>query len=146
MFGRFIEYFNSSEIGRKLVGGVNGALYSMEQGQVGGERNTSSSTNNYDAVKQECNVTRVTGNTETLISASPCFVLGVYANNGASASTGYTSLRDASAIGGASTPKLDVRATGGDCPDLKATRFENGITVQGSAAGTDVSVLWRPIA
>jgi len=128
------------------LAGTDGAGHTFEQGQVGGERNTSSTTNNYDVVKQECNVTRVTGVTETLISASPCYVLGVYANNGASASTGYASLRDASATGGASTPKLDVRATGADAPDFKATRFENGLTVQGSAAGTDVSVLWRPIA
>lgn len=127
------------------LAGTNGAGHTLEQGQIGGERNTTSSTNNYTVIKQECNVTRVTGVTETLISASPCYVLGVYANNGASASSGYASLRDASATGGASTPKVDVRATGGDCPDLKAVRFENGVTVQGSAAGTDVSVLWRPI-
>lgn len=141
-----IEYVNSDETGNKQVKGTGGAPWTLEQGQVGGERNTSSTSNNYDVIKQECNVTRVTGTTETVISASPCYLLGVYANNGASASSGYANLRDASTTGGASTPKIVVRATGGDCPDLKATRFENGLTTEGSAAGTDVSILWRPIA
>lgn len=128
------------------AGFISGAMQVRETGQVGGERNTSSTTNNYDAVKQECQPTRVVGNTETLITNSPCFVLGYVANNGAVASSGYVDFHDANATGsGAGTIKMQARATGGDCPDLKALRFETGLTIQGSAAATDVTVFWRPI-
>lgn len=90
--------------------------------------------------------TRVIGTTEVLVSNAPCHVAYVVANNGAVASTGYASLRDASAIGGGSTPKREVRATGGsDNSDEHGARYENGLTVQGSAAATDVTVLWRPL-
>ena len=113
----------------------------LEAGQIGGERNTGSMSNNYDVTKEECNITRITGSTETLIASAPVFLMGVIYNT---TSSGTLTARDAAAISGGSAGKLVVDATRDI--DTKATRFEIGLTVQGSAAGTDVSILWRPIA
>lgn len=89
---------------------------------------------------EECNATRVVGLTETLITNAPARFMGFIFNT---TSSGTMSLRDAVATGGASTPKFLPDATRD--VNSKAARFENGITAQGSAAGTDVTILWRPI-
>lgn len=124
----------------------DGAGATTARGVHGGERNTASASNNYDAVKQECNATRIVGSTETLVTAAPAYFMGYYANKDATPSSGTAAIRDAAAISGASTPKHVVDATAGQCPPLKDAVFQNGITVQGSAAATDITIQWRPVA
>lgn len=48
---------------------IDGAAKCVEQGQIGGERNPSSTTNNYDAVRNESNVTILTGTGAVTIGA-----------------------------------------------------------------------------
>lgn len=111
---------------------------------IGGERNTSSATNNYAATKEECNYTRhapgVT--TEQVITAAPAFLYGWIGVVG----TGTLTLRDSAAAAAATSPfPAFTLAVGGIVTLPAAIRFEQGITAQ-LGTGTDVvTLLWRPI-
>lgn len=128
---------------------INGAACVTEQGQIGGERNTASTTNNYDAIRNEANVQVLTGTgaitlgaaaanvTEfmgavILKSAGPATltVAGFQNESGVAKSlvfTGSTTLDTVINLGG-----LALRA------DLGA------LTVTASVADV-VAVTWRPI-
>lgn len=103
-----------------------------------GERNPDSPSNSFVSQSGEWNETRVTGLTETLINNAPTLFGGFIFNT---TSAGTLSVRDAAAIGGGSTPKMIPDAT----RDVKldGDKYLTGLTVQGSAAGTDVTVRWR---
>lgn len=58
----------SLPVGSETQTSTNGARDTNEKGQIGGERNTSSSTNNYDVIKNKCN--------GTIISVQTAVTLG----------------------------------------------------------------------
>lgn len=120
------------------------AAHVTETGVVGGERNTSSATNNYTVVHNECNVTRLDiDQTETLVTGVPAFLIWAVGNDG---NTGYSDFLDAAATGGGSTPKLRVNLGDGVNPMyFGGARFENGICVDGESVGHDITIGWRPI-
>lgn len=90
------------------------------------------------AADRKCLQIRSVGSTEALVLAGPVVVHGYYANHG---SSGQLTARDAAAISG-SNVKLIVDATAHANKDLFGARFEAGLTLQGSAAGTDVTVFY----
>lgn len=82
---------------------------------------------------------RVTGTTETVVHAGRVKVFAVVDNQG----SGTVTLRDdAAADGGASVCVLT--ATG--LSNLDGVEFSTGLTAQGSAAGTDVTIVYQPVA
>ena len=87
---------------------------------------------------RQCLQYRLIGNTEVAVLAGPVVVYGCYANHG---STGQLTMRDAATTGG-SNVKAIVDATAHANKDLFGGRFEAGLTLQGSAAGTDVTVFY----
>lgn len=118
---------------------TSGAAHTLEQGQIGGERNTSSNNNNYDAVHEECSYSRFApaATTETVITAAPCFVYGFIGITG----TGTLTLRDASTASGSTSPlPAFTLAVGTVVTFPAAIRFENGLTAQ-LGTGTDVATL-----
>ena len=130
--------------GSRQLKGTSGAAHTLEQGIIGGERNTGSQLNNYDAVHEECNYTRFApGNTnETVITSAPCFVYGFIGVVG----TGTLTLRDSSTAAAATSPfPAFTLSVSGRVEFPAAVRFENGLTAQ-LGTGTDVAtVFWRPI-
>lgn len=90
------------------------------------------------AADRKCLQYRSVGNTEAVVLAGPVVVYGTYANHG---STGQLTLRDGATTGG-SDVKAIVDATAHANKDLFAGRFESGLSLQGSAAGTDVTVFY----
>ena len=133
--------------GRYAQGGLyfeDGVPTAIEQGIIGGGANEGDRVNNITYVGERANITRVVGNTETLIASVPARLIAIIAGKGATPSSGYVSVRDAFATGGASTPIMEPDATVDH--DGHGVICANGITVQGSAAATDVSVLWRPLS
>lgn len=110
---------------------------------LAGERNVDSATASYIVVRNECNITRLDiDTTETLVTSAPCHVLAVIGNEG---NTGYTDLIDASVTASGNTPQIRCDVAAGSSLNLHASRFENGLSVDGESAGHDVSILWRPI-
>ena len=110
---------------------------------IAGERNEDSATLGYQVVRQEATATRADiGTTETLITASPAHLLAVIPNTG---HTGDLEIRDAAAITGGSTPIFVLDLGPGEPAFLGGARFENGITVDGTDAACDVTILWRAI-
>lgn len=136
------QYQNATTGKFEVANGAAGAAHVTEQGQIGGERNSSSTTNNYDAVHEECNYSRFApaATTETVITAAPCFVYGFIGITG----TGTLTLRD-SATAAASVSPLPAftLAVGGVVSFPAAIIFEYGLTAQ-IGTGTDVvTLLWR---
>jgi hypothetical protein len=129
--------------GSRQIKGTSGAAHTLEQGVIGGERNTSSATNNYDAVHEETNYTRFApGNTtETVITSAPCFVYGFIGVVG----TGTLTLRDSATAAAATSPFPAFTLAVAGRVDFPAVRFESGLTAQ-LGTGTDVAtIFWRPI-
>lgn len=126
--------------------GSDGAGDVIEQGIIGGERNTTSSTNNYDAVHEEVNKTLFNpdATTEQVITNLPCFVYGFMGRTG----TGTLTLRDSATAAGATSDfpaftlavGTPVMLCGG-----AGVRFENGLTAQCGTGTDDCVIFWRPI-
>lgn len=114
---------------------AEGVLWVNLGTKLAGERNTGTS-NEYSVAVPEGTPTRVTGATETLINATPGLVFSIVLNAG---HTGNIELRNASSTGGGSTPIFILDAT---ATELGAS-FDTGITVKGSVAGSDFTILWR---
>ena len=91
------------------------------------------------ASDRQCLQHRFTNTTEVLVLTGPVVLYGYYANHG---STGQLTIRDAGAIGG-SNVKLIVDATAHANKELFGARFESGLTLQGSASATDVTVFFE---
>jgi hypothetical protein len=126
------------------IAATSKAAHTLEQGVIGGERNTSSATNNYTVVHNECNITRLDiDQTETLVTNAPAFLIFAVGNDG---NTGYSDFLDAAATGGGSTPKARVNLGDGVNPMyFGGARFETGICVDGESVGHDITIGWRPI-
>jgi hypothetical protein len=122
---------------------TGGAGHSQEQGQIGGERNTSSLTNNYDAVHEETNKTFFNPNatTEQVITNAPAFLYGFVGKVG----TGTLTIRDDSAANAAATDFPVYTLAVGTHVDFPAVRMENGITAQCSVGTNEVTFFWRAI-
>lgn len=101
------------------------------------EEDIGTSNQHGTGVDQSTIIQRVTGTTEVVVSLAPCSVFAIIENQG---STGHVSLRNAAAIGGGATPLIDA----GTDKDCKGAPFTAGLTVQGSEAGADFTVLARP--
>lgn len=116
----------------------------FEKGQIGGERNPSSSTNNYDAVHEECSYSVFAPGvtTETVISTVPVFIYGLIGKVG----VGTITLRDtATAIAAASPLPPFNLGVAGVVAFPAAIRFESGLTAQLGTATDSIVVLWRQI-
>lgn len=90
------------------------------------------------ASQRQCLQHRFTNTTEVVVLAGPVVLYGYYANHG---STGQLTIRDGAVIGG-SNVKAVVDATAHANKDLFGARFESGLTLQGSASATDVTVFY----
>lgn len=122
---------------------INGGAHVIEQGQIGGERNTSSSTNNHDVVHEETNKTFFNPNatTEQVIINAPAYFYGFVGKVG----TGTLTIRDSATAIGAVTDFPVYTLAVGTHVDFPAVRMENGITLQCSVGTDEVTVFWRPI-
>lgn len=137
------DLFESYGLGWNQIGNA-GSAYSYEQGQIGGERNPSSSTNNYDAVHEEINysVVSVADNTTT-VSNAPTFFYGLYVNS---------AIGEDLVIEDGSTAVFTVLAaslTANTYIDFggKGIRFETSLIINpdDTSTETDLIVLWRAI-
>lgn len=140
-----VSLFEDSSTGLPTNSKATGnAAWTLEQGQIGGERNSSSSTNNWDAVHEESNYTLFApgGTSETVVSAVPVFVYGFLGKTG----TGTLTLRDSSTASATTSPfPAFTLAVAGMVTFPAAIRFENGLTAQ-LGTGTDaVAIFTRPI-
>jgi hypothetical protein len=118
-----------------------GNLYVNLGTTLAGERNPGT-PNEYQAFVPEAVLTRADiGTTETLITDAPALLVAVIPNAG---HTGNVSIRDAAAISGGSTPKLVLDLLPGEPCAVWGAKFANGITVDGSDAACDVTLIWRP--
>jgi hypothetical protein len=136
-----LDSITGKEVAQKSI---NGAAQTAEQNQIGGERNTSSSTNNYDVTHAECNKTRFAPATtaETVITAAPAFLYGFVGKIG----TGTLTIRDSATASGANTDfPVYTLAVGTMVAFPAAIRMENGITGQLSTSTDEVTIFWRPI-
>lgn len=128
----------------------DGAAFAIEQGQIGGERNTSSTTNNYDATKHECNSSVLSAGTGAknigAAGTTPIFLMGIYAN---AALVGTLTITGFTAEDGVTAANLviPIGASGWLLAPGNARRCETGCTVAKSSASDDGKILidWRPI-
>lgn len=122
----------------------DGSAHSVEQGQIGGERNTDSSTNNYDAVHEEVNYTVVDINDNTTtVSAAPAFFYGLYVNSVIGEDLvikdGTTTVFTVLAASLTANTYIDFGGLG--------VRFETSLIIDpnDSSTETDLVVFWRAI-
>lgn len=125
----------------------NGA-WTVEQGITGGERNGGTS-NNYDAVKHECNRSVVSAGTGAKNigtgGTTPIFLMGIYIHTalvGTLTVTGFTAEDGTTAA----SIVIPIGAVGWVLHG-NAARCETGCTVQKSSASDDAKIVvdWRPI-
>lgn len=145
---------NGMENMQPAVVGSDGSVYTLEQGVIGGERNTSSLTNNYDAVKHECNSNMLANSTSAqnvgTAGTTPIFLMGITIR---ATTTGTVTIAGLTDVTGAAVnwviPATTV--TGGVPVQAlapgNARRMEAGCTMTCSvgADGPNVLVDWRPI-
>ena len=116
-----------------------------EQGQIGGERNTSSSTNNYDVVHAEHNGSVLSaGITAKTVSAAPCYLGGIYITTALAGTLTIAGLSDEA--GTAASIVIPV-ATPAGFIDFFESRCETSLVITKSSATDDarIVIMWRPI-
>ena len=132
----------------------SGAAHTVEQGVSGGERNTGSLTNNFDATKHECN-SQVLANSASAqnigpLGTTPIFLMAVTIRASTTGTVTITGLTD---VNGSPVSWVipATTVTGGvpvqALPPGNARRMEGGCTMTCSVAadGPNVLVDWRPI-
>lgn len=124
----------------------DGDRVAVEPGQVGGERNTSSSTNNYDVIKNECNGTIISVQTAVTLgggAADDTFLLGLHIHTALTGTCVIAGLADAA--GAAASYTLPV-GTVGHVPFYGVRNAKGALTVTCSTVGdaNKVLALWRP--
>jgi hypothetical protein len=129
--------------------GTNGAGHTLEQGSIGGERNTTSPTNNYDVVKHECN-SNILQNVATAQNigtggTTPIFLMGIQIRTALTGTLTIVGLTDPA--GTAKSWVLPIGTVGQVLPPGNARVMSNGCTMTLSVAadGDFVVVDWRPI-
>ncbi len=139
-----------------MIKSTTNGLWTQEQAIFAMERNRGLA-NAYGAFVPECNYTAynphtaaavgtltagAAGATEALITASPCIVIGIeWASDTAA---GSVLLYDKTATGGTSIPYPVLYAAGQQFHGPLGKKFNNGLTIIGTAAGVCCNVLWRP--
>lgn len=132
--------------GRQPLKGSAGAALTLEQGQIGGERNTSSTTNNYDVIKNECNVTIIAVQTAVTIgggATDDTYLLGLHIHTALTGTCVITGFADS--VGSAASFTLPA-GTVGHVPFYAARNAAGAFTVTLSnvADASKAAVLWRP--
>lgn len=146
---------NSTTGNPELIKSTTTGLWTQEQAIFALERNRGTA-NAYGAIIPECNYTAynphtaaavgtltagAAGATEALITASPCIVYGIeWASDTAA---GSVLLYDKAATGGTSIPYPVLYAAGQQFHGPLGKKFNNGLTIIGTAAGVCCNVLWR---
>lgn len=134
----------------EMVKSTSNGAWSLETGIIGGERNTSAQTNNYDATKHECNSSVLSAGTGAKNigtgGTTPIFIMGVYSS---AALVGTLTITGFTAEDGTTAANLviPVGATGWILQPGNARRCESGCTMTKSSASDDTKILvdWRPI-
>lgn len=127
------------------VKGTSGAAHSFETGQIGGERNASSSTNNYDVIKNECNATVIAVQTAVTIgggAVDDTYLLGLHIHTALVGTCVVAGFPDSA---GAAASYTIPAATVGHIPFYAARNTAAAMTVTCSTVGdaSKVVVLWR---
>lgn len=120
--------------------------HTYERGQIGGERNASSSTNNYDVIKNECNVTIVSTTSAVTIgggAADDTYLLGLHIHTALTGTCVITGFVDETGVAKSYTIPA---GTVGHVPFYAARNAIGALTVTCSNVADDdkVMVLWRP--
>ena len=137
---------DSSSGGAEMTKGTGQAAWTLEQGTVGGERNTSSATNNYTVTKNECNATVLSTTAAVTIgggAADDTYLLGVHIHTALAGTCVIAGFVDES---GAAKSYTLPATTVGHVPMYAARNLAGALTVTCGTAGDDdkVMVLWRP--
>lgn len=126
-----------------------GAAWTLEQGVIAGERNTSSTTNNYAATKHECN-SNILQNVATAQNigtggTTPIYLMGLQVRTALTGTLTIVGFTDPT--GAAKNWVLPIGTVGQVLPPGNARRLEAGCTMTLSVAadGDFVVVDWRPI-
>lgn len=129
------------------VDATDGAQHVAEQGNITGVRNSSSSTNAYVPVRQECNLSIISKTTAVTIgagAANDTHLMGIMIHTALTGTCAITGFADSD--GAAQTYTLPTGAVG--YFDFKsAINSAGALTITCSNAADDnlVAVLWRPI-
>lgn len=135
----------SLPIGSEVQMSTGGARDSYEKGQIGGERNTSSTTNNYDVIKNECNVTIIAVQTAVTIgggAVDDTYLLGLHIHTALTGTCVITGFTDSA---GAAASYTLPAGTVGHVPFYAARNTAGALTVTLSTLGdaSKAAVLWR---
>lgn len=107
-----------------------------------GDRNDSSTTTDYKRALRTGTATRADiGTTETLITASPAVLIAVIPN---ALNAGNIEIRNAASTGGGATADFVLDLSPGEPVDIGA-EMDAGITVDGTDAATDCTIIWAPL-
>ena len=132
--------------GAEITKGTGQAAWTLEQGVVGGERNTSSATNNYTVTRNESNITIVSTTVAVTIGAGAAddtYLLGVHIHTALTGTCVITGFQDET---GAAKSYTLPAGTVGHVPFYAARNLAGAITVTAANAADDdkIAVLWRP--
>lgn len=148
MAGQFNSGSSIAEVPLKV--GADGDIL---PGQVGGERNTLSQSNNWDSIRAECNTSILASSAAAQNigtgGVTPVFLMGVLINGvttGTVTITGFTNPDGSTAAPWVIAAGTYVNAA--ILPPGNARRCESGCTVTCSVAadGPKVLIDWRPIS
>ena len=124
-----------------------GPMHTLEQGNIAGLRNPSSSTNAYLPVRQECNLSIISKTTAVTIgagAANDTHLMGIYIHTALTGTLAIAGFADSD--GAAQTFTIPAGAVGAF--DFKGTINAAGaLTMTASNAGDDnkIAVFWRPV-
>jgi len=137
----------SLPLGSEVQMSTNGARDVNEKGQIGGERNTSSTNNNYDVIKNECNATIISTTAAVTLGggvADDTFLLGIHVHT---ALTGTCVIAGFADEAGNALSYTIPAAFVGHIPFYAARNLKGALTITCSNAADDnkVMALWRPV-
>lgn len=126
---------------------TSGAQHVLEQGNIAGTRNPSSSTNAYIPVRQECNLSIISKTTAVTIgagAANDTHLMGLLIHTALTGTCAITGFADSD--GTAQTYTLPAGSVGYK-DFLGAINSAGALTITCSNAADDnlVAVLWRPV-
>jgi hypothetical protein len=129
------------------VKSTSNSLHVIEQGNIAGLRNPSSSTNAYIPVRQECNLSIISKTTAVTIgggAANDTHLMGLLIHTALTGTCAITGFADSD--GTAQTYTLPVGSVGYK-DFLGAINSAGALTITCSNASDDnlVAVLWRPV-
>jgi len=136
----------SLPLGSEVQMSTNGARDVNEKGQIGGERNTSSTNNNYDVIKNECNATIISTTAAVTLGggvADDTFLLGIHVHTALTGTCVIGGLADAA---GAAANYTIPATSVGHVPLYGVRNAKGALTITCSTVGdaNKVLALWRP--